>query len=160
MSYIIREIEKGDNPYLAIVIRRTLEELDKALDGTVYTDPITDSLFEYYQHPRRIYYVVELDGQIVGGSGIAPIENQDQNYCELQKMYLLKEARGKGIANDLMQKCLDYAKAAGYELAYLETFDSMLTAQKLYKRFGFEYTDRPLGDTGHFSCNTHMTKLL
>ena len=137
-----------------------LEELDRAIDGTVYTDPITDNLFAYYQFPRRKYFVAELNGKVVGGAGIAPIENQDENYCELQKMYLLKEARGLGIAQELMGKCLDFAKAADYELAYLETFDSMTAAQSLYKKFGFDFVDKPLGNTGHFSCNTHMTKVL
>lgn len=160
MSYSIRQIKQEDNPQIASVIRRTLEELNCAMDGTVYTDELTDHLFEYYQEPRRVYYVVEQAGKLIGGSGIGPIENLDKNYCELQKMYLLPENRGKGIGKELMGLCLDFAKQAGYELVYLETFDSMTDAQNLYKKSGFDYIDHALGDTGHFSCNVKMTKVL
>lgn len=160
MDFTIRDIEAKDNEPLAQVIRHSLELLDRAWDGTVYTDPTTDQLYEYYQGDRRHYYVVEVEGKIVGGSGIGPIENQDENYCELQKMYLSPEVRGKGIAQALMKRCLDYAKQEGYELAYLETFDIMTPAQKLYKSFGFDYIDHSIGDTGHFSCNVKMTKKL
>ncbi|MCB9223101.1 MAG: GNAT family N-acetyltransferase [Crocinitomicaceae bacterium] len=156
MHHTIRKIKPEDNVAIARVIRSTLEELGCAMEGTVYTDTTTDHLFEYYQLPRRIYYVVELNGEIIGGSGIGPIENSDENYCELQKMYLLPESRGLGIGAELMQLCLDFAKEAGYELVYLETFDSMTAAQKLYKRSGFEYLDHALGNTGHFSCNVKM----
>jgi putative acetyltransferase len=160
MNYTIRQIKPEDNPHIATLIRSTLEELNYAIDGTVYTDPLTDSMFEYYQDPKRIYYVVEMNDEIIGGSGIAPIENQDKNYCELQKMYLKKEARGLGIGAELMKLCLDFAKESGYELAYLETFDGMHDAQRLYKKSGFDYIDHALGDTGHFSCNVKMTRVL
>lgn len=160
MSLNIRQIRPDDNPKMAKIIRSILEELDYAIDGTVYTDPITDNLYEYYQQSNRVYYVVEEDGKLLGGSGIAPIENQSKNYCELQKMYLTSESRGKGIGSKLMELCLDFAKEAGYELVYLETFDGMNDAQKLYKKYGFDYIDHSLGDTGHFSCNVKMTKVL
>ena len=157
MNYLIRQIRKEDNPFIAKVIRSTLKELNCAMEGTVYTDELTDHLFEYYQHPRRIYFVVELDGKIIGGSGIGPIENLDANYCELQKMYLLPSARGLGIGQQLMKLCIDFAKEVGYELVYLETFESMTDAQKLYKKSGFNYIDHALGNTGHYSCNVKMT---
>jgi putative acetyltransferase len=36
----------------------------------------------------------------------------------------------------------------------------MTTAQKLYKRIGFEKIDGPMGNTGHNSCEVWMTKKL
>ncbi|UKN01630.1 GNAT family N-acetyltransferase [Paracrocinitomix mangrovi] len=145
---------------MARIIKSTLEELDCAMEGTVYTDDATNHLYDQYLDKRTVYYVAELNGQIVGGSGIGPIANLDKNYCELQKMYLLPSARGRGIGKMLMDKCLEFAKKAGYELVYLETFDSMIDAQKLYKASGFNYLDHALGDTGHFSCNVKMAKEL
>jgi putative acetyltransferase len=160
MAYIIRDIQSKDNEALAKVIRNILEEMDCALEGTVYTDSTTDNMFENYQDERTKYVVVEINGEIVGGAGIAPIANLDENYCELQKMYLTKSCRGMGIATDLMSKCLEFVKEAKYELVYLETFDTMRAAQKLYKKFGFDYIDHALGNTGHYSCNIRMTMTL
>ena len=69
-------------------------------------------------------------------------------------------ARGKGIGAALMQKCLDFAKQAGYELVYIETFENMYEAIKLYERSAFGYIDGPLGQTGHVSCDRVMLKKL
>ncbi len=51
-------------------------------------------------------------------------------------------------------------KKQGFEICYLETLSFMTTAQKLYKRIGFENIDGPMGNTGHNSCEVWMTKKL
>ncbi|MFT4603201.1 MAG: putative acetyltransferase [Arenicella sp.] len=160
MEITYRLIKESDNAGLSKVIKETLEALDLALDGTVYTDKATDFMFNAYQELGSIYLIAEQDGQILGGSGIAPIPNQVKNYCELQRMFLNEEARGKGIGQALMLMCLEFAKKYGYELVYLETFASMDAARKLYERSGFEYIPESLGDTGHFSCDSFMTLTL
>ncbi len=73
--------------------------------------------------------------------------------CELQKMYFLPEARGQGMGERLLRRCLAFAKEAGYRLCYLETLKSMDQAQKLYQRLGFETLRAPMGATGHFGCD-------
>ena len=75
-------------------------------------------------------------------------------------MYFLSEARGKGIGQAMLKLCINAAREFGYEKCYLETMPYMKAAQKLYQQEGFEYLDRPLGDTGHFSCPVHMIKVL
>ncbi|MCB0445655.1 MAG: GNAT family N-acetyltransferase, partial [Gelidibacter sp.] len=80
--------------------------------------------------------------------------------CELQKMYFLPEARGKGLGMLMMTKCLEKAKAFGFEQCYLETLPYMKAATKLYAKAGFESLKQPLGDTGHYSCNVWMLKKL
>ena len=42
------------------------------------------------------YFVVELDGRVVGGAGIGPLAEGPAGTCELRKMYFLGEARGQG----------------------------------------------------------------
>ena len=157
---LIREIQQKDNESIAKVIRDIFHELDAPKVGTAYADPILDTLYEVYQEPRSIYYVVEKDGKVVGGCGIAPLENGDASVCELQKMYFAPEIRGTGYAEKIIQKCLECAKTQGFELCYLETLSFMTTAQKLYKRIGFENIDGPMGNTGHNSCEVWMTKKL
>ena len=88
------------------------------------------------------------------------LDNTTENICELQKMYFLQEARGKGIGFKLIQKCLDKAAELGYEKCYLETLPEMLTAQNLYKKVGFEYLSEPIGTTGHTTCPVWMIKIL
>ncbi|WP_438966370.1 GNAT family N-acetyltransferase [Flavobacterium sp.] len=157
---LIRKIKKEDNTQIANVIRAIFHELDAPKVGTAYADPILDTLYEVYQMPRSVYYVVENDGKVVGGCGIAPLENGEPAVCELQKMYFAPEIRGTGFAEKIIEKCLEFAKTQDFELCYIETLSFMTTAQKLYKRLGFENIDGPMGNTGHNSCEVWMTKKL
>ena len=158
MNYTIRKIEAKDNLKIASVIRNIFEELDAPKVGTAYADPHLNTLFEVYQAENEIYFVVEEDGIILGGCGIGNLIDAEFKICELQKMYLTKEARGKGIAQELMQKCLAFAKEVGYDKCYIETLPFMKDAQKLYVKSGFAYIDAPIGSTGHNACDVFMIK--
>ena len=157
---IIRAIRKADNPSLARVIRKVLVDLGAPKVGTALADTSLDSMFETYQGKRRVYFVVEEKGIVIGGAGIAALENYDGNICELQKMYFLDSARGKGLGKLMISRCLEAATSFSFQSCYLETMSYMMAAQNLYKKFGFQYLDGPLGDTGHFSCPVQMLKKL
>lgn len=158
MNYTIRKIEPKDNLKIASVIRNVFEELDAPKVGTAYADPHLNTLFEVYQAENEIYFVVEEDGIILGGCGVGNLMEDEFKICELQKMYLAKEARGKGIAQELMHKCLEFAKQVGYDKCYIETLPFMKDAQKLYVKSGFTYIDGPMGSTGHNACDIFMIK--
>ncbi|WP_108422914.1 GNAT family N-acetyltransferase [Flagellimonas amoyensis] len=156
----IREIQPEDNEQVAKVIRKVLEDMGVPKVGTAYADKALDDMYAEYDVPKATYFVVEHDGKVIGCAGIAPLQNYTGNVCELQKMYFLEEARGKGIGSEMMLICLQKAKDFGFDECYLETMPYMAAAQKLYKKSGFEYIDAPLGNTGHFSCPVWMLKKL
>jgi len=97
--------------------------------------------------------VVERGSQVVGGGGVAPLQNGEADVCELRKMYFLPAARGMGAGSAMMQHCLDAARAFGFRRCYLETLTGMDAAQALYVRSGFTPLCAPMGGTGHFSCD-------
>lgn len=156
----LRAIAPADNEAVATVIRTVLLEHDVPKVGTAYADASLDCMYETYTLPRSSYFVVEQNGRVVGGAGIAPLAQENETYCELQKMYFLPEARGLGAGSAMMQKCLTYAQQQGYTHCYLETLPNMLEAQKLYRKVGFTYLDAPMGCTGHTSCSVWMLKQL
>ncbi len=160
MNVVIREILPKDNEQIAVVIRKVLVDLGVPKVGTAYEDKALDMMYETYDRERATYFVVEADGEIIGGAGVAQLDNYDGNVCELQKMYFLEVARGKGIGSKMMDACLKRAKDYGFEKCYLETMPYMKAAQKLYQRVGFSYIDAPMGDTGHYSCPVWMIKAL
>ena len=88
MDYTIREIQQEDNVILAKVIRSVLEEHGMNKPGTVYTDPTTDTLFELFQTPNSVYYVVEINDEIVGSNDAISIEKDDEAIEHLQKALL------------------------------------------------------------------------
>jgi putative acetyltransferase len=154
----IRIIEEKDNASLAQLIRKTLKEFGANHPGTVYFDDSTDHLFEIFESPRSIYFVAELNNEIVGGGGIFPTAGLPADTCELVKMYLYPQVRGIGLGSMLIQKCIDYAKEAGYKTIYLETMPELKQALKTYEKFGFEYIHHPMGNSGHFGCELWMLK--
>ncbi|MDP4204251.1 MAG: GNAT family N-acetyltransferase, partial [Bacteroidota bacterium] len=70
----LRKIHRDDNQELAEIIRSVLSEHGVARPGTVFTDPTTDALYQLFQTPRSVYWVVEVDGKQSGGCGGFPTE--------------------------------------------------------------------------------------
>ena len=160
MEYSIRSIQKKDNPAIAAIIRNTLREFGANHPGTVYYDESTDHLFELFQQNGSAYRVAEKDGKLLGGAGIFPTEGLPVNTAELVKMYLLPEARGVGLGRKLIQHSIDWAATNGYEYIYLESMPELQQALKVYERFGFQYLDSPIGNSGHTGCSKWMLKKL
>ena len=156
----IRPIQQVDNAALAVIIRSALKEFGAAKPGTVYYDPTTDALFELFQKRGSVYYVALMDGTIVGGGGIYPSDGLPEGTCELVKMYLAPEARGMGLGRELIQRSLQAAQRLGYTQVYLESMPELKQALNTYAKFGFEYLDGPLGNTGHFGCELWMLRTL
>lgn len=149
----IRAIEPGDDACVAEIIRTVMTEYGAVGQGYSIVDPEVDAMADAYAGPEAAYFVALLGGDVVGGAGIAPLVGGPDDVCELKKMYLLAEARGRGLGRRLMERCLAAAREAGYRRCYLETLAHMRDARRLYERNGFEPLDAPMGDTGHTGCN-------
>ena len=152
-TFLIRPIEPSDNAAMAAIIRAVMPEFGADGPGFAIHDAEVDGMHEAYAQPRSAYFVVERDGRVVGGGGVAPLSNGEADTCELRKMYFLPTARGIGAGSAMMRRCLDTARAFGFRHCYLETLTGMDAAQALYRRSGFAPLCAPLGGTGHFSCD-------
>jgi putative acetyltransferase len=154
----IRRIQQKDNPFIAKIIRFCLEEFGANKPGTVYHDKSTDHLSELFEQPQSHYFIAELEGKIVGGAGNFASPGLPSNCCELVKMYLLPEARGVGIGATLLKYCIVEAQKEGFKKIYIETMSELKQAIGVYEKFGFDYLNKPLGNTGHFGCDVWMLK--
>lgn len=152
----IREILPEDNPYLATIIRNSLAEFGANHPGTVYYDPTTDALYELFRTPGSHYFVATQEGRVLGGAGIFPSNGLPEATCELVKMYLVPEARGKGLGKKLITQALAFARRSGYQKVYIETMPELKKAMSVYEQFGFKYLDGPMGNTGHTGCSVWM----
>jgi putative acetyltransferase len=152
-EFTLRPIEAGDDQAIAAIIRRVMPEFGASGSGFAIEDPEVDAMGLAYSGARACYVVLERDGTILGGGGIAPLAGGDGDTCELQKMYFLPEARGHGLGERLARTLLDRARAFGYRRCYLETLTGMESAQRLYAKLGFEPLDGPRGATGHHGCD-------
>ena len=153
-SFYIRPIHFEDNAAVADVIRTVMPEFGASGDGFAINDPEVDWMHRAYSAPRCAYFVVEVDGRVLGGGGIAPLEGGEEDVCELRKMYFLPDLRGLGAGAALMERCLDAARLHGFHSCYLETLRGMDAAMRLYERSGFTKIPASMGATGHGGCDS------
>jgi putative acetyltransferase len=156
----IRPATSGDSKALKEIIHRVMPEFGADKPGFAIHDPEVDDMYSAYNNSRSAYFVVELDGSVVGGCGIAPLAGASEDVCELRKMYFLPHARGKGLGHKMLKICLDQAVSLGYKKCYLETLERMHQARALYEKFGFTSIPKPMGNTGHFGCDSWFIKML
>lgn len=150
---MLRPLELRDNPAVRDIIRTVMPEFGASGQGFAIHDAEVEDMFSFYAQPRCAYFVWEESGKIFGGGGVAPLAGGDADTCELKKMYFLPEGRGKGLGQSVLTECLKVAKSLGYKFCYLETFNTMNSAMKLYEKNGFRKIPGPCGNTGHFSCD-------
>jgi putative acetyltransferase len=153
----IRPIRADDDAAVAAIIRAVMPEFGARGPGFAINDPEVDFMTKAYARPGAAYFVVTDGERVLGGGGVAPLEHGDARVCELRKMYFLPEARGRGAGAGVLERCLGAARGFGYATCYLETLARMDAARKLYRRFGFQQIDKPMGNTGHFSCDSYFT---
>ena len=157
-TWKIREIKPEDNQQVKDLIRNVLVEMGVPKVGTAYEDKALDDMTATYNGDRMAYFVVEENSKIIGGAGIAPLRGLEDQICELQKMYFLPQARGKGIGMEMITKCLEFGREQNFEKCYIETLPYMENARRLYNKNGFKVIEKPMGDTGHYNCTVFLIK--
>lgn len=144
-NWNVRPIKVEDDSLIAEIIRTNLKKFHLDIPGTVYFDPGLDYLSQYYESlpDKRGYFIATCeDGQVIGGVGVAEFDGFE-NCAELQKLYLIDQAKGKGMGRYLLQVAEDFARRAGYKSLYLETHTNLATAIRLYERNGFVQIAKP-----------------
>ncbi|HXE65633.1 MAG TPA: GNAT family N-acetyltransferase [Rhodanobacteraceae bacterium] len=159
-TFLIRPIEPRDDAAVAAIIRGVMPEFGAGGEGFAIHDAEVGAMCAAYAKPRSAYYVLEVDGKVAGGGGVAPLENGGTDVCELRKMYFLPEARGLGAGRAMITRCLDAARGFGFKRCYLETLTGMDAAQALYRKHGFTPLCAPMGSTGHHGCDRWFIRTL
>ena len=109
---------------------------------------------------NTLYFVAVLNGEVVGGAGVAPLSAADPLTCELERMYLRQDARHRGIGHALLERCIVAAKQFLYVRCYLETVTEMRDAVEFYGRHGFQDLQAPLGEATRRHHDRWMMKAL
>jgi GNAT superfamily N-acetyltransferase len=93
--------------------------------------------------PRGAFVVIYEDGEPVAGGGVKRL---DDEACEIKRMYVVPQARGRGHASRLLRALEDEASALGYAIARLDTGEHQPQAQAMYERAGY-------APIGNFNAN-------
>lgn len=113
--------------------RALIDELDADLRGPYDPDQHHGFSADRVFASGLLFFIAKLDCQAVGCGGIA----FDDGYAELKRMYVRPTARGRGVAQAVLERLEAEAKAKGYKRLTLETGDVQHAAIKVYERAGF-----------------------
>lgn len=137
-------------PGLAFRIARTTKDFDltkKLL--TQYSDSLyIDLCFQDFDHeletlsiqyrkPDGALFIAYLKRQAIGCVGLRKYDDQN---AEIKRMYVKPQYRGRYIGQKLLELILAAAQKLGYKKILLDTLPEMITAQALYRKFGFHET--------------------
>jgi Acetyltransferases, including N-acetylases of ribosomal proteins len=156
---LIRNIESKDNAAVAMIAKTAFVELGAPLKNTVYDDPRTDTLYEQFAHRTdAAYFVIEDEGQVLGGCGFYPTEGLPEGVAEVVKFYFSPALRGKGMGKEILGRVEQSAREAGYQYLYLESFPEFSKAVEMYEKAGFRHLPQRMGRSGHTATTIHMIK--
>lgn len=104
--------------------------------------------FSKYERPHGRLYGMEDEGQLIGCIALRPLSDKN---CELKRLYVDPNHRGKGIAEAMVDSLIQEAKSIGYTTMFLDTMPFLGAAKRLYEKKGFEettaYLDSPIPET-------------
>jgi GNAT superfamily N-acetyltransferase len=87
---------------------------------------------------REAGWIAELDGRRVG-SVLCSAEDEP-GVAALRTLIVDPSARGRGIGRSLVERCLEFARGAGYERIVLWTTKDLVAARRIYDAAGFQVT--------------------
>ncbi|MBN1271935.1 MAG: GNAT family N-acetyltransferase [Candidatus Aminicenantes bacterium] len=88
-----------------------------------------------YGPPVGALFLALWEGSPAGCIGLKKL---DRLTCEMKRLYVKPEARGRGIGETLCRRIIKKAKELGYKQMRLDTLPSMSAAQTLYGKLGFK----------------------
>ena len=97
-----------------------------------------DNLETEYASPAGAFFLAMDDGRFVGCAGLRRFS---QGTGEIKRLYLVPQARGRGIGRMLAQAVIGAGRDLGYTRLLLDTLPSMQEAQALYRSLGFVTAD-------------------
>ena len=88
-----------------------------------------------YADERGALFIAKSNGEAAGCVALRPF---DATTGEVKRLYVRPAFRGTGLGVKLARHVLEVANAAGYRRLVLDTLQKMDSAQRLYRRLGFE----------------------
>ena len=105
-----------------------------ALEQRVYPEPWSENVFrDELAQPNRVYLTAVDGEQVIGYAGMMVVFED----AHITTVSVAPEARGKGVAKQLMLRLVDAALEAQAEHLTLEVRLSNDAAQSLYRKVGF-----------------------
>ena len=108
-------------------------------------DEELEHLEDKYGQPFGRLYLAYYDEELAGCIGLKKIDEQN---CEMKRLYVRSQFRGKHIGSRLIRQIIEDARKIGYSYMLLDTLPFLESAVHLYREHGFyeidSYNDSPM----------------
>jgi N-acetylglutamate synthase-like GNAT family acetyltransferase len=152
-SYTLRKATNADGGAVWTLIAGVLRSYGITPDLATTDLDLADIEANYWK--RKGAFFVLLDGEEVIGT--VALHHETAAVCELCRMYLAPQYRGKGLGRRLLEHSLQQARESGFGEVRLKTASVLVEAISLYKRAGFTPVEgaKPCGN-----CDLVMSRML
>lgn len=143
----LRKATISDAKQLAQLAERTFRETFAAMNTpedmelhaqSSYSEEIQASEIS---NPQMVTFLSEDNHRLVGFAqlkrGNAPSCVLAQSPGEIQRLYVVEDWHGKGVAQDLMKACLEELQGQGADVVWLGVWERNPRAISFYQKFGF-----------------------
>jgi GNAT superfamily N-acetyltransferase len=139
----IREVPADRSP-AAELLEAMVAEISEMYGGRIDEGAVPSAGPADFAPPGGVFVVLYDDGRPVAGGGVKRLGD---DVGEIKRMYVVPEARGRGIARELLTALEEAALALGYTRVRLDTGRLQPHARALYDSAGYreipDYNDNP-----------------
>ncbi len=93
-----------------------------------------DNIEKTFSGEKETFLIAKENGEIVGCVGLKYLNDKT---ALMKRFYLGQKTRGSGLATEMLQKIVEFAKESSYEEIVLDTFLDNFRAQRFYEKNGF-----------------------
>jgi len=136
MSTKIRII-RAQSPDQVDEVRRLFREYERFLGVDLCFQSFEEELAGLpgqYGPPDGVL-LMAMDGRQV--AGCVALRKLEDGVCEMKRLYLRPNYRGRGLGRRLAERIVSEAAALGYKVMRLDTLDKLKEAMGLYEAMGF-----------------------
>lgn len=124
--------------YDSFASQNTEADMQKHLDEFYAVSKMQEELSD----PLQLFFLAKENDQVLGYLKINLHEKEDakdlHKPIELERIYAVKEAIGKGVGKVLMQQCIDFALQQQKQTIWLGVWEHNHRAIDFYTKFGFQ----------------------
>ncbi|MFI0416990.1 GNAT family N-acetyltransferase [Spongiactinospora sp. 9N601] len=143
-GYVIRPPRTGDLGW--VVFRHGVLYAHEQGWGQRFEGLVARIVADYADHhdpAREAGWIAEVDGE---RAGCVFCVRKDDETAQLRMLLVEPFARGLGLGGRLIDECVSFARAVGYQQIMLWTRPVLTDARRLYQRAGFQLTHEEPGD--------------
>jgi len=141
-NWTIRPFRPGDAP----VVRRLIESVwrehfhdhpDSFVRDFIYSRLSDVDNADTVYADRAVFLCAMAEDAIIGTGAIKRFDDRE---CEMVRMFVAPNYRGRGIARTIADALISFARSAGYDRIRLSSNNALTASHRLYERMGFQRT--------------------